>query len=191
MYFWGINLSELFKLISKYKSVLRFILTFLGSYFILVLVYNLYLTYGASNTYYPDIITHTVAQQSESVINALGYDIKVEPSRVVPAMNLVMNNKVLAYVVEGCNAVSVMLLFISFMLAFFDGWKRTLLFIFGGVVLIYGMNIIRIALLTIGIYEYPEYTELLHGTIFPAVIYGTVFLLWLGWIRSYKKKPKE
>lgn len=191
MYFWGINLSELFKLISKYKSVLRFILTFLGSYFILVLVYNLYLTYGTSNTYYPDIITHTVAQQSESVINALGYDIKVEPSRVVPAMNLVMNNKVLAYVVEGCNAVSVMLLFISFMLAFFDGWKRTLLFIFGGVVLIYGMNIIRIALLTIGIYEYPEYTELLHGTIFPAVIYGTVFLLWLGWIRSYKKKPKE
>ncbi len=191
MYFWGINLSELFKLISKYKSVLRFILTFVGSYFILVLVYNLYLTYGASDTYYPDIITHTVAQQSESVINALGYDIKVEPSRVVPAMNLVMDNKVLAYVVEGCNAVSVMLLFISFMLAFFDGWKRTLLFIFGGVVLIYGMNIIRIALLTIGIYEYPAYTELLHGTIFPAVIYGTVFLLWLGWIRSYKKQPTQ
>ena len=191
MYFWGINLRELFKLISKYKSVLRFILTFVGSYFILVLVYNLYLTYGASDTYYPDIITHTVAQQSESVINALGYDIKVEPSRVVPAMNLVMDNKVLAYVVEGCNAVSVMLLFISFMLAFFDGWKRTLLFIFGGVVLIYGMNIIRIALLTIGIYEYPAYTELLHGTIFPAVIYGTVFLLWLGWIRSYKKQPTQ
>ncbi|MFC4634828.1 exosortase family protein XrtF [Dokdonia ponticola] len=179
----------MFKLINKYKSVLRFILTFVGSYFILVLVYNLYLTYGASDTYYPDIITHTVAQQSESVINTLGYDIKVEPSKVVPAMNLIMDNKVLAYVVEGCNAVSVMLLFISFMLAFFDGWKRTLLFIFGGVALIYGMNIIRIALLTIGIYEYPAYTELLHGTIFPAVIYGTVFLLWLGWIRSYKKQP--
>jgi exosortase family protein XrtF len=181
----------LLELIRKYKSVLRFILTFVGSYFVLVLLYNLYLTYGASDTYYPDIITHAVAQQSESVINALGYNMKVEPSKVEPAMNLTMNNKVLARVIEGCNAVSVMLLFLSFMLAFFDGWKRTLLFAFGGVALIYAMNITRIALLTVGIYEYPEYTELLHGTVFPAVIYGTVFLLWLGWIRSYKKQPTE
>lgn len=179
----------MFKLIDKYKSVLRFILTFVGSYFVLVLLYNLYLTYGASKTYYPDLITHTVAKQSESIINVLGYNMKVVPSKVEAAMNLTVNNKVLARVVEGCNAVSVMLLFTSFMLAFFDGWKRTLLFILGGVALIYAMNVTRIALLTIGIYEYPEYTELLHGTIFPAVIYGTVFLLWLGWIRSYKKQP--
>ena len=190
MYFWEINLNNLFKLIIKYKSVLRFILTFIGSYFVLVLLYNLYLTYGASKIYYPDIITHTVAKQSESIINSLGYDMKVVPSKVEPAMNLTINNKVLARVIEGCNAVSVMLLFTSFMLAFFDGWKRTLLFILGGIALIYAMNVTRIALLTVGIYEYPEYTELLHGTIFPAVIYGTVFLLWLGWIRSYKKQPK-
>nr|WP_089373862.1 exosortase family protein XrtF [Dokdonia pacifica] len=181
----------MFKLIIKYKSVLRFILTFIGSYFVLVLLYNLYLTYGASKIYYPDIITHTVAKQSESIINSLGYDMKVVPSKVEPAMNLTINNKVLARVIEGCNAVSVMLLFTSFMLAFFDGWKRTLLFILGGIALIYAMNVTRIALLTVGIYEYPEYTELLHGTIFPAVIYGTVFLLWLGWIRSYKKQPKS
>ncbi|GGG36634.1 exosortase family protein XrtF [Dokdonia pacifica] len=191
MYFWEINLNNLFKLIIKYKSVLRFILTFIGSYFVLVLLYNLYLTYGASKIYYPDIITHTVAKQSESIINSLGYDMKVVPSKVEPAMNLTINNKVLARVIEGCNAVSVMLLFTSFMLAFFDGWKRTLLFILGGIALIYAMNVTRIALLTVGIYEYPEYTELLHGTIFPAVIYGTVFLLWLGWIRSYKKQPKS
>ncbi|WP_299685023.1 exosortase family protein XrtF [uncultured Dokdonia sp.] len=181
----------MFKLISKYKSVLRFILTFVGSYFVLVMLYNLYLTYGGSTTYYPDIVTHTVAKQSESIINAFGYNMKVVPSKVEAAMNLTINDKVLARVVEGCNAVSVMLLYISFMLAFFDGWKRTLFYILGGVALIYVMNVTRIALLTIGIYEYPEYTELLHGTIFPAVIYGTVFLLWLGWIRSYKKQPKS
>lgn len=149
----------------------------------------MFLKYGASETYYPDIITHTVAKQSEAVINALGYNMNVVPSKVEPAMNLMIGETVLARVVEGCNAVSVMLLFMAFMLAFFEGKKRTLLFILGGVALIYGMNVLRIALLTIGIYEYPEYTELLHGTIFPAVIYGTVFLLWLGWIRSYKKHP--
>ncbi len=179
------------KLVRKYKSVLRFIAIFLGSYLVFVTLYNLYLTYGGSSRYFPDIITHTVAQQTQSVIQSLGYDMSVITSRTEPAMNLVYNTKTIARIVEGCNAVSVMLLFISFMLAFFADTKRTLLFIFGGVVLIYAMNILRIALLAIGIYKYPEYTEILHGTVFPAIIYGTVFLLWLGWINGYKNPQRK
>ncbi len=179
------------KLVRKYKPVLRFLAIFIGSYLVFVSLYQLFLTYGGSSRYFPDYITHNVAKQSQALITAFGYDMKVEPSTWEPAMNLTMNGKTLARVVEGCNAVSVMLLFVSFMLAFFGDVKRTLLFIFGGVVLLYGMNVLRIALLTIGIYEYPEYADVLHGTIFPAVIYGTVFLLWLGWINSYKKPVKD
>jgi len=147
----------------------------------------MYLKYASSEQYYPDIATHLVAIQSESVINSLGYDATIEPNKREPAMNIVYSGRVVARVIEGCNAISVMLLFVAFILAFFDGKKKTLLFIFGGLALIYAMNILRIALLTMGIIEYPEHTELLHGTIFPAVIYGTVFLLWLGWINAYKK----
>ncbi|MFC4689571.1 exosortase family protein XrtF [Dokdonia genika] len=179
------------KLVRKYKPVLRFLAIFIGSYLVFVSLYQLFLTYGASSRYFPDYITHNVAKQSQALITAFGYDMKVEPSTWEPAMNLTMDGKTLARVVEGCNAVSVMLLFVSFMLAFFGDVKRTLLFIFGGVVLLYGMNVLRIALLTIGIYEYPLYADVLHGTIFPAVIYGTVFLLWLGWINSYKKPVKD
>lgn len=140
-----------------------------------------------STKFYPDFATHLVALQSESLIDAFGYDVSLEPNKRQPAMNIVQNGRVLARVVEGCNAISVMLLFISFILAFFDGKKKTFLFIFAGIAIIYGMNILRIALLTAGIIEYPEHTELLHGTIFPAVIYGTVFLLWFWWVNGYKK----
>jgi exosortase family protein XrtF len=175
----------------KYKSVLRFILTFIGSYLVLVLLYQAYLKYGASQTYYPDLITHLVAQQSELIIQSLGYDGVVEPSKIEAAMNLKINGLQLARIIEGCNAVSIILLFIAFMLSFWGGWKRTLLFILGGSVLIYSMNISRIALLSIGIYEYPEHATLLHGTVFPAIIYGTVFLLWFGWIRTFKIAPKD
>lgn len=170
----------------KYKSVLRFILTFVGSYLLLILLYQAYLKYGSSQTYYPDIITHLVAQQSEVLIQNMGYDGQVEPSKVEAAMNLKVNGLQLARIVEGCNAVSIILLFIAFMLAFWGGWKRTLLFILGGSILIYSINISRIAVLSIGLYEYPEYTDFLHGTVFPAIIYGTVFLLWFGWIRTFK-----
>ncbi len=175
------------ELLNKYKSVVRFILTFLGSYLVLFMLYQMYLKYASSEQYYPDIATHLVAIQSESVLHSMGYDVSVEPNKFQPAMNLIKSGEVLARVVEGCNAISVMLLFVAFVLSFFDGKKKTLLFIFGGLALIYTMNILRIALLTMGIIEYPEYTDLLHGTIFPAVIYGTVFLLWLGWINAYKK----
>jgi len=158
---------------------------------VLVFLYNLYLKYGTSERYYPDIITHAVARQSELLIQGFGYDGSIEPSTIEPAMNLKVEGVQLARIIEGCNAVSIMLLFISFMLAFWGGAKRTLLFILGGVVLIYVMNILRIAMLSIGIYEYPEYSEILHGTIFPAIIYGTVFLLWLAWIKSYTKPVKD
>jgi exosortase family protein XrtF len=151
----------------------------------------MYLKYTPSSEYYPDVATHLVAIQSESVIQSLGYEVTIEPNKREPAMNIVQSGIVLARVAEGCNAISVMLLFVAFILAFFNGKKKTFLFILGGLALIYGMNILRIALLTVGIIEYPEYTELMHGTIFPAVIYGTVFLLWLGWVNGYAQLRDE
>ena len=178
-------------LIRKYKSVLRFILTFLGSYLVLVLVYQVYLKYGSSPAYYPDFITHLVAQQSELLIQAFGFDGQVEPSKTEAAMNLSVNGRFLARIIEGCNAVSIILLFVSFMLAFWGGWKRTLLFAFAGIVLIYSINILRIAILSIGIYRYPEHTEILHGTVFPGIIYGMVCLLWVFWVNRFSNLKKK
>lgn len=175
------------RLIRKYKSVIRFILIFLGSYLVLLFIYQTYLVYGSSECYYPDIATHLVALQSESVINSFGYEVTIAPNKQQPSMNIMYSGRILVSVVEGCNAISIMLLFISFILAFFDGNKKTLLFIFAGLVIIYAINVLRIAILTVGIIEYPKHTELLHGTVFPTVIYGTVFLLWMGWVNTYKK----
>lgn len=178
-------------LINKYKSVLRFILTFIGSYLLLYLAYQGYLKYGPNQQFYPDIATHLVALQCESVLDAVGYDVSLEPNKMQPAMNIVYDGSVIVRVVEGCNALSIMLLFIAFIISFYDGLKKTILFIFGGIAFIYGMNIVRIVLLTVGVIKYPEYTDFLHTTAFPAVLYGSVFLLWMGWIRAYKKSPDE
>ncbi|MGO3238755.1 MAG: hypothetical protein ACTIKA_10935 [Psychroflexus halocasei] len=43
----------------------------------------------------------------------------------------------------------------------------------------------RIALLSIAIFEYPQYTDFLHTTLFPAFIYGVVFILWFVWVRNF------
>ncbi|HSP11726.1 MAG TPA: exosortase family protein XrtF [Salegentibacter sp.] len=175
------------KLFVKYKSVLRFILIFLGSYFILSLFYNWYLDVFKSEVYYPDYVTHMVARQTEMLISSFGYAAQIEPHQYHLSMKLMINDQYLAQIVEGCNAMSIMVLFIAFILAFFGRLKTTLAFLLAGLVIIYAMNIIRIAILSIGIYEFPQHTEFLHTIIFPLIIYGTVFLLWILWVYIYSK----
>jgi exosortase family protein XrtF len=71
--------------------------------------------------------------------------------------------------VEGCNAVSVMILFV-FVFAFYKGKK--LVFVILGLILLYIMNVLRIVGLNIDS-DYKEYGKTFHDYIFPAVIYGT------------------
>lgn len=178
------------KLLQKYKTVVRFILTFLGTYIILVFLYELYLDHYFSRGL-PDIITRTVAMQTEAFIKSLGYDAFVAPSSMYPLMNLSVNDVFIARIIEGCNSVSLLILFLAFMLSFFGKIKPTLFFILAGLAIIYGINIVRIALLSIGIYEMPEKAHFLHEIVFPLVIYGTVFLLWIIWIYIYTKTARK
>lgn len=161
---------------------------FLGSYLVFTLFYNLYLDFFRSPVYFPDYITHLVAKQSEALINSFGYNAKIIPHQSELSMKLIINEVYLARIIEGCNAVSIIILFLAFVLSFFGKFKTTLLYLLAGSVIIYGMNIIRIAVLAIGIYEYPQHTQFLHSIVFPLIIYGTIFILWLIWVRIYSQK---
>lgn len=161
---------------------------FLGSYLVFTLFYNLYLDFFRSPVYFPDYITHLVAKQSEALINSFGYNAKIIPHQSELSMKLIINEVYLARIIEGCNAVSIIILFLAFVLSFFGKFKTTLLYLLAGSVIIYGMNIIRIAVLAIGIYEYPQHTQFLHSIVFPLIIYGTIFILWLIWVRIYCQK---
>ena len=161
---------------------------FLGSYLVFTLFYNLYLDFFRSPVYFPDYITHLVAKQSEALINSFGYNAKIIPHQSELSMKLIINEVYLARIIEGCNAVSIIILFLAFVLSFFGKFKTTLLYLLAGSVIIYAMNIIRIAVLAIGIYEYPQHTQFLHSIVFPLIIYGTIFILWLIWVRIYSQK---
>lgn len=178
------------KLLKKYKTVVRFILSFLGSYIVLVVLYQLYLDYYFSRGL-PDYLTRLVALQTEELINSFGYEAFVAPSSMYPLMNLSVNDIFIARIIEGCNSISLIILFLAFMLSFIGKPKPTLLFILAGSVIIYVMNIIRISLLSIGIYEMPEKAYFFHQIVFPLVIYGTVFLLWIIWIYIYTKTIRK
>lgn len=147
----------------------------------------LYLNTSFTGNYYPDFITNLVAKQSSELISGFGYEAEVMPHDTETSMKLYINQTYLARIVEGCNAVSIIILFIAFIISFSEKLKKTILFLVAGGTLIYAVNILRIAILAIAIYKYPEYTDTLHGVVFPAIIYGMVFLLWMIWVRMLPK----
>ena len=73
----------------------------------------------------------------------------------------------------------------SFIVAFSGRFKQTIVFLLSGSVLIYAVNLLRISILTIGLYHYPWRKEILHTVIFPAIIYGIVFFLWMIWVNYF------
>jgi len=178
-------------LFRKYKKVLQFIVLFLGSYVVLSMLYWGYLHIFAETEYTTDPATRLVAKQSSAVIRGFGYDAEVIPNTTEPTMRLIVEGAYVARIVEGCNAISIVILFMAFVVAFSETWKKTLLFLFAGAALIYGMNVVRIVILAIALYKYPEQKELLHGVVFPGLIYGMVFLLWMVWVRMLSVKKRH
>ncbi len=177
-------------ILRKYKSVVHFIVVFLLVYMVLTFVYKIYLDQSNGIKFYPDYITNIVARQSASVIQAFGYQAEVFPHPNEPSMKLLVNSKFVTRIVEGCNAVSVIILFIAFIVAFTGRLKETILYVVLGSVLIYLVNLIRIAVISIGLYRYPWRTNLLHDVIFPLIIYGMVFILWMFWVNRFSKKTQ-
>ena len=157
----------------------------------LSITYNVYLDQSEGSGYYPDYLTNLTAKQSRLLINSLGYDARIEAHPNEPSMKMIINNKYVARIIEGCNSASVLILFISFIIAFAGHWKQTVLYLLAGSVLIYSVNLLRIAILSIGLFHYPWRREILHTVIFPLIIYGLMFLLWMVWVRRFSKQKKK
>lgn len=170
----------------QFRPFFVFLIKFFLVYAGLTVLYKLYLNqYEDPLVYNVDGITQMVADQTQKLLQFLNFDCQLILHETESSVKLILEGKYLSRVVEGCNAVSVMILFVAFVIAFSGKLKHTLIFIVSGILIIHVLNVIRIALLNIALLYYPESQELLHGVIFPAFIYGVVFGLWVIWVNKY------
>lgn len=175
------------KALRPYYPVFKFVATFGAIYLFLSLIYYGYLQQDYSNYNYPDPASSQVAYQTQQSLILFGYDARISNSSGHPSVYMYINNKAVYRVIEGCNGISVMILFVAFVLAFAKTWKKTMMFIILGLLFIHIVNVMRLVLLAIIKYRWPEYNHISHEIVFPAIIYGSVILLWVYWI----KKPKK
>lgn len=168
-----------------HKSVIHFLVRFFGVYAGLSWVYFLYLKTFELQV---DPFTVWVGKSSQGLIKLFGYQATILSEPGIPNLQLYVNNLYVARIIEGCNAASILILFVAFIVAFSGKTKTMILFLIAGILLISGINIVRIAFLSIVLYEFPQHGEWLHQLVFPAIIYGFTILLWLVWILKFSKK---
>lgn len=186
-----LKIEVLKSLLLQHKLFFIFLIKFLLFYAVFTFIYKQYL-----NQYNPllnevDSISTLVANNTNDFLLFFNQDSKLVDHEFEPSIKIFYKGKYVSRIIEGCNAVSVIVLFAAFIFAFSSTIKRTIFYIIFGTVLIYVLNIVRIALLTYSLYYYPEYEELLHGTIFPLFIYGVVFLLWIGWVLKFSGNNRK
>lgn len=169
------------------RIVINFLLRFFITYFLLVGIYSLYLhaTQQRGAVLSCDPMTEIVAKHTVGLSHMLGYPAYTEQHEDELSMKLYIDNIYSARIVEGCNAISVIILFLTFIIAFSGTLKATIFFGLIGSLIIYVVNIIRILGLSKLEMIYPEYQDISHDLVFPGIIYGTTFVLWIIWVNKF------
>jgi exosortase family protein XrtF len=176
----------------QYKPFFMFLARFMGSYIVLFFIYKIYLASFDTLNNEPDKITYLVANNCEWFLNFLGYKSHVALNSFEPCLNLFCGpNNYYVRIVEGCNAVSVMILFVSFCIAFSSQIIRTFIYVLIGVIIIYSLNIFRICAMILLVLKYPFLQNFLHDVVFPLFIYGVVLVLWCLWLFKFSGHEKK
>ena len=168
-----------------YRPFLQFLGIFFGLYLILTLCYQFYLNQNDANLKTADNFTILVAKQAAFVLQCFDKNSYAEANNTNSSIKLFYKSKSVSRVIEGCNALSLMILFISFVVAFPGKLKQTMVYIFFGILIIHVFNVLRIALLSVLFYEIPKYKNILHNVFFPFIIYSIVFVLWVVWVTKF------
>ena len=180
-----------FNLMKEHKLIIITLIKFFGVYLVLVFLYGRYLHYYQDVLQTCDPYTAHVAQQSAKILNWFGFDFEAVHYLQRNYVNLIIDGRGITYINEGCNALSVNILFLSFIIAFSKGFKRTFLYIFVSLIILYLANLARIAFINYVFYAHYQYGKIVHDYLFPAVIWGLVVFLWLVWIKFFALRKKS
>jgi exosortase family protein XrtF len=171
--------------IKQNRKAIQFLLVFVGLYFALNTAYGFFIQY-----YYPtsDPFTRMVANQVIWILSVFDSSIIGYPSQFNEFIAVANDRANMIYIFEGCNGLNVMIVYLSFLLAFTGSRKLIIQFVAMGLVGIYLLNLIRIVLLYDVAFYFPEQLYFFHKYLFTGIIYSIVFVLWYFWVRRVRSE---
>lgn len=168
-------------MLKEFKPALRFVGIFIAVYLVLNFIYGLWIESVRPS---PDRATILVTEQTSVFLNAIGEDVQERIDAGTPTVSLLKKSETVLRVYEGCNGLNVMIVFISFLLAFGGGKKKIIWFLPLGLFIIHLANLMRITLLYYIAEYWQSYFYYVHKYLFTAAIYLVVFLLWWIWVEK-------
>ncbi|MEN8136834.1 MAG: exosortase family protein XrtF [Bacteroidota bacterium] len=174
------------------KPAIVFLLKFVIVYASLSAVYSYYLsTYEQGEIPEVDAFTYEVAEESSDLAKLFGFESSIEINDDEASVKFLFDGFYRVKIVEGCNGLSVMILFLAFIVAFGGRLRDKLFFIPLGIALIHISNIVRLTWLTYIYVYYYDYAQAFHDYVFPSIIYGMVFVLWVVWVNYFAFRVKK
>lgn len=126
------------------------------------------------------VLCHHIAAASMGFLRTVGF----EAALASPGLNLVlMSGEPSVIVGPPCDGLVLYALFGGFVLAFPGPWSRKAWFIPCGVLLIWSLNVLRVAALAVNYHYSHETVAFNHHFTFTFVVYGVIFGLWILWVR--------
>lgn len=159
----------------SHRSVLLFFAKMVAIYALWYVVYESWLLPDGRLDAW---ISHRVVQWGGGVLSILGFEEAFAQGRV-----LRIPETAGVQVINGCNGLSTIGLFVGFVCAFPGSWKRRLPFLAVGILVVFAANVARVTgLLLFQRYWAPGF-DLVHGLGAPTFFYLVVFGLWMLWAR--------
>jgi exosortase family protein XrtF len=157
----------------KNSPVLIFIAKALGVFVIWYVMYELWLLPDGRLDAW---LSHNIVANSAGILQWFGIDVYVV-DRIIgiaeaPGIEIV----------DGCNGIAAIGLFLGFILAYPGDWKNRISFSVLGIGVIYLVNILRILVLTVTQAYYPQFFDFTHDYSTTAIFYLFIFLLWVIWV---------
>ena len=159
--------------------LLRFGLLATGLYLLWFLGYEQYL---AIDGHLDVALTENLATASAALLRLMSFQAAVAPTQ--PTLVLV-NGLPTVSIWTACNGLVLYALFAGFVVAFPGPLRHKLWFIPTGIILIYGLNVLRIALLCLNHRYFHQSVDFNHHYTFTFIVYGCIFLLWMGWTTRF------
>ncbi|MCF8427597.1 MAG: exosortase family protein XrtF [Bacteroidia bacterium] len=159
---------------------LKFIFKFIGLYALLQVIYIFYLWRFEPTI---DPVSLWIAEALTTLFSNSSLLVMPEFAKV----QFLLNGKAIINIKEACNGISVVIVFISFVLAYGKLQKKHWVYISLGTIFLAIANLFRIyALVQIKV-NFPDQFAFFHEYIFPIILYLIAFGMMFFWVRKNNK----
>jgi exosortase H (IPTLxxWG-CTERM-specific) len=164
---------------SKWKQIWPVLFFVLGFAVLMILFYALLLSDYFQNGIQLQIVALD-ANISSFILNLLGMNTTANKEMITsPAFSI--------SIARGCDALEAMALFASALLSFPSKWNYKLAGFFGGIAILFTLNIVRVVSLFITGRYFPKAFEFMHVEFWQGVFILFAIGLWIFWIKWTRK----